>query len=182
MSLILKHIDVELTGSSLDRAIREVRSLESELVRSMNDLMQKLVEEGISVAKIQIASMEAADIGAPLEQSISGYFDPQTRIGYVYSGSPYAIYVEYGTGPIGAANPHPDPKTGNWEYAIGEHIKPGPGGLGWWYEKGSDPISGGGSGEYWWTRGQQSRPFMFNTLQWLEEAAETIASTVWNQM
>lgn len=181
MSKILKHIDVELTKSSLNRAIREIRSFRDELTRSMNDLMQKLVDEGISVARIQIASMDAVDTGA-LEHSIAGYFDPQTRIGYVYSGSMYAIYVEYGTGPIGAESPHPAPETANWEYAIGEHIKPGPGGLGWWYMKGSDDTFSEEGGEYRWTRGQPSRPFMFNTLEWLEEAAETIASTVWNQM
>lgn len=182
MSKILKHIDIELTRSSLTNAIKEVNFFRDQLTQSMNDLMQKLVDEGISVARIQIASMDAVDTGA-LEHSIAGYFDPQTRIGYVYSGNMYAIYVEYGTGPIGAQNPHPAPETASWNYAIGEHIKQGPGGLGWWYEKGSDDIfSGSGTGGYRWTHGQPSRPFMYNTLQWLEEAAETIASTVWNQM
>lgn len=181
MSKILKHIDIELTPSSLNRAIREIRDFQSQLTQSMNDLMSKLVEEGIKVAKMQIVSMDAVDTGA-LEGSISGYFDPQTRIGYVYSGSMYAIYVEYGTGVVGAANPHPALETADgWQYASGEHIKEGPGGLGWWYDKTSDGVMGG-TGGYRWTRGQPSRPFMFNTLQWLEEAAETIASTVWNQM
>lgn len=182
MSLILKHIDVELTRSSLDRAIREVRSLQSELARSMDALMQKLVEEGISVARIQIASMDAVDTGA-LEQSIAGYFDPQTRIGYVYSGSMYAIYVEYGTGPIGAQSPHPAPETGNWAYAIGDKIAPTKDGrMGWVYKKGSGGVYSEDGNGFAWTQGYPSRPFMFNTLQWLEEAAETIASTMWAQM
>lgn len=181
MSVILKHIDIELTKSSLNNAIKEVNRFKAQLTESMNDLVQRLTEEGASVAKIQVASMEAVDTGE-LEGSIYGYYDPQTRIGYVIAGAAHAFYVEYGTGPIGAENPHPDPGTANWEYAIGDHIRPGPGGqMGWWYDKSGDGVFSG-DGSYRWTRGQPSRPFMFNTLQWLEEAAETIASTVWNQM
>lgn len=182
MSKILKHIDIELTRSSLTKAIKEVNLFRDQLTQSMNDLMKKLVEEGISVARIQIASMDAVDTGA-LEHSIAGYFDPQTRIGYVYSGSMYAIYVEYGTGPIGAQNRHPAPETANWAYAIGDSIRPTKDGrLGWVYMKGSDGVFSSDGGNFRWTEGYESRPFMFNTLQWLEEAAETIASTVWNQM
>ena len=177
MSKILKHIDIELTRSSLTHAIKEVQFFRDQLAQSMNDLMQKLVDEGISVARIQIASMDAVDTGA-LEHSIAGYFDPQTRIGYVFSGSPYAIYVEYGTGPIGAQDPHPVPETASWQYDIGEtiheNIQHPEWGRGWWYP--------GDDGKSHWTQGQPSRPFKFNTLEWLEEAAETIASTVWNQM
>lgn len=181
MSKILKHIDIELTRSSLTNAIKEVNFFRDQLTQSMNDLMQKLVDEGISVARIQIASMDAVDTGA-LEHSIAGYFDPQTRIGYVYSGSMYAIYVEYGTGPLGAQNPHPAPETAMWRYSSGEHIQLYGDKFGWVYKKGDEGVFSGEGGGYVWTQGYPSRPFMYNTLQWLEEAAETIASTVWNQM
>lgn len=182
MSKVLKHIDIELTKSSLTRAIKEVNLFRDQLIQSMNALMEKLKDEGISVARIQIASMDAVDTGA-LEHSIEGYFDPQTRIGYVFSGSMYAIYVEYGTGPIGAQSPHPAPETANWAYASGDHIKPTKDGrMGWVYKKGSEGVFSEDGNEFAWTQGYPSRPFMFNTLQWLEEAAETIASTVWDQM
>ena len=177
MSKILKHIDIELTRASLNHAIREVRLLQRQLAETMNDLIQKLAEEGAQVARIQVASMDAVDTGE-LEHSIYGYYDPETRIGYVIAGAPHAFYVEYGTGPIGEENPHPAPETANWQYDIGPTIHELPNhpewGRGWWYP--------GDDGKRHWTQGQPSRPFMLNTLQWLEEAAETIASTVWNQM
>lgn len=177
MSKILKHIEFDLSKQGLDYAIRELRLFQKQLVESMNDLIRRLADEGADVARIQVASMEAVDTGE-LEHSIYGYYDPQTRIGYVIAGAAHAFYVEYGTGQIGEANPHPAPETANWEYNIGPTIGINPNhpewGEGWWYP--------GDDGHPHWTSGQPSRPFMFNTLQWLEEAAETIASTVWNQM
>ena len=180
-SRILKHIDIELTKSSLNNAIKEVQFFQKQLVESMNELIRMLSDQGADVARIQVASMDAVDTGE-LGHSIYGYYDPETRIGYVIAGAPHAFYVEYGTGPIGEENPHPAPETANWQYNIGDTIGPAEilnprhpeYGDGWWYP--------GDDGKPHWTSGQPSRPFMFNTLQWLEEAAETIASTVWNQM
>lgn len=177
MSKILKTIDIELTRESLSNAIREVRFFQEQLVESMNELIRLLTEQGAEIAKVQVASMDAVDTGE-LESSIYGYYDPSTRIGYVIAGAAHAFYVEYGTGPVGEASPHPEPGTAAWQYNIGETIGINPRhpdwGEGWWYP--------GNDGKAHWTSGQPSRPFMFNTLQWLEEAAETIASTVWNQM
>lgn len=177
MSKILKTIDIELTSSSLSRAIREVNLFKRQLAETMNELIRRLTEEGANIARVQVASMDAIDTGE-LEQSIYGYYDPSTRIGYVIAGAAHAFYVEYGTGPMGADNPHPEPGTAAWEYNIGDSIGLNPRhpewGEGWWYP--------GDDGKPHWTSGQPSRPFMFNTLQWLEEAAETIASTVWSQM
>ena len=182
MSKVLKTIDIELTQSSLNKAIREMKRFQEMFVQSMNELVRKLAEEGAHVAKIQVASMDAVDTGQ-LEGSIYGYFDPESRIGYVIAGAAHAFYVEYGTGPVGMANPHPEASAAGWQYMVGEHIKMGPGGFGWWYDKstdGDDVFEG--TRKFHWTHGQPARPFMFNTLQWLEEAAETIAETIWNQM
>ena len=182
MSKVLKTIDFELTPSSINSAIRELKRFQEMFVQSMSELIQRLAEEGAQVARIQVASMDAVDTGQ-LEGSIYGYYDPQSRIGYVIAGAAHAFYVEYGTGSVGMANPHPEASAAGWQYMIGEHIKLGPGGMGWWYDKSTDgDDTFEGDGQYHWTLGQPARPFMFNTLQWLEEAAAAIAETVWSQM
>lgn len=72
--------------------------------------------------------------------------------GYEISvGKDYAMYVEYGTGIVGSEHPHPSPEI-PWAYDINNH-----GDDGWQYI--------GKDGKLHWTKGQPSRPFMYNT--WL---------------
>lgn len=169
-------IEMTLDRQSINNAIRQIRHIQEQITEAMNDLIRRLAEEGVKEAKAQVVAMDAVDTGE-LEGSIYGYFDPESRIGYVIAGAPYAFYVEYGTGPVGEANPHPEAAQAGWQYAIGEHIKQGPGGLGWWYDKSSNGVTGG-EGNYRWTHGQPARPFMYNTMVWLEEAAEKFGRTL----
>ena len=88
-------------------------------------------------------------------------------------GSEYAMYVEYGTGITGAWNPHPSPKTA-WQYDAG-----GNGYKGWWYPtdaRDSNPTKKLTSdGQFVaWTKGQKSRPFMYETYLWSSRSAHPI--------
>lgn len=172
-------IEMTLTRQSIDRAIKEIRECQRQLTEAMAALVQELADQGAQVAKMQVASFDAVDSGE-LEHSIYGYYDPDSRIGYVIAGAAHAFYVEYGTGIIGTLEPHPEAAEAGWQYMVGEHIKVGPGGhIGWWYDKstdGDDVFSG--NGDYHWTRGQPARPFMYNTLVWLEEAAEALGRKI----
>lgn len=161
---VLKSIDVELSTQSINRAIREIRLFRDELKAKCWELVEALTMEGADIAKMQVASMEAVDTGE-LEQSIQGLFMPGEGIGFVIADCPYAIYVEYGTGIVGAASPHPEAE-GNWDYDVKDH-----GEEGWVYRSDKD-------GKYHWTKGYISRPFMLHTLQWLEEAAPKRASQI----
>lgn len=174
-------IEFSLNRRSIDHAIREIEACQQQLRDAMNRFIEDLAHQGAEIAKMQVASFDAVDSGE-LEHSIYGYFDPQSRIGYVIAGAAHAFYVEYGTGPRGMNEPHPEAAEAGWEYMIGKSIKDGPGGLGWWYNKGSDdtfsdPELSGGEGWHW-THGQPSRPYMYNTLIWLEEAAEALGRTI----
>ena len=62
----------------------------------------------------------------------------------------YAIFVEYGTGIIGAENPHPNPKI-TWIYSSGEN-----------------------SNGHAFTKGQKSRPFMYESWLWGTRSAKNI--------
>ena len=80
------------------------------------------------------------------------------REGVVTTGGMDAAVVEYGTGIIGSALPHPEPE--GWQYDINGH-----GVDGWSYRSSKD-------GKVHWTLGYESRPFMYNTLKDLETFAE----------
>lgn len=165
---ILKTINMELSTQSINRAIWEIRQFRTQLRQTCWELVQALAMEGAEIAKMQVASMEAVDTGQ-LEQSIQGLFFPSERIGYVIADCPYAIYVEYGTGIVGESEPHPEAAE-QWAYDVKGH-----GVEGWVYKSDKD-------GKFHWTMGYMSRPFMYNTLRWLEEAAPNRMSEMLDQM
>ena len=164
---ILKAINMELSTKSINNAIQEIRRFKSQLRKTCLELVEAVAMEGAEIAKMQVASMEAVDTGE-LEQSIQGLFFPSERIGYVIADCPYAIYVEYGTGIAGEADPHPLAAE-QWAYDVNQH-----GIEGWVYKSDKD-------GEFHWTIGYFSRPFMYNTMRWLEESAPDIMSKMLDQ-
>lgn len=172
-------ISFSLTKSDINRAIREIRACKAQLTEAMNALIRELAEQGAQIAKMQVASFDAVDTGE-LEGSIYGYFDPESRIGYVIAGAAHAFYVEYGTGVVGANSPHPEAAEAGWEYAIGPTIhQTKDGRIGWFYDASTDgDYVVSGSGQWRFTEGQPSRPFMYNTLVWLEEAAEALGRRI----
>ena len=166
---ILRNIRIDLLDPrSIDAAIAEINQVRDDLRRMCESLVRKLTEEGIEIAKMQIASLDAVDT-TDLLSSIGGVYFPSERLGVVYSDCPYALFVEYGTGPVGEMNQHPEPGKIQWEYNVGSHIGPNmthpEWGDGWLYLNTKD-------GQWHWTAGQPARPYMYNTLKWLEEMAE----------
>ena len=171
-----RSIEMTLDPKSIKQALRELEECKRQLVEALTELTKTLQEQGVQVAKMQVASFDAVDSGE-LEHSIFGHYNEQSRIGYIIAGAPHAFYVEYGTGAVGADAPHPMASEAGWEYMVGPHIKEGPGGLGWGYDKSSDGVFSG-DGDYHWTRGQPARPFMYNTFVWLEEAAQALGRNI----
>ncbi len=165
---VLKSINMELSTQSINNAIREIREFRKQLKDICWELVKVLAMEGVEIAKMQVASLEAVDTGE-LENSIQGLFFPQERVGYVIADCKYAIYVEYGTGIIGQSAPHPEAE-GKWDYDVRGH-----GIEGWVYKSDKD-------GEFHWTVGYISRPFMYNTMRWLEEAAPDRMAALLAQM
>lgn len=167
-----KTINMELSTESIDRAIQEIQKIRQKLTDCCNDLVRALTETGVTVAKMNVMSMNAVYTGA-LEESIDGVFFPEERLGVVFADVPYALYVEYGTGIVGEMTPNDNPE-GNveWEYDIHEHRESG-----WWYFSNAD-----GFGRFRWTKGMPARPYMYNTLRWLQENAPRIAGSMFSNM
>jgi len=183
MSRILKTIEMDLSAESIGKAVNELEKFREQLQKAMQDLCERLMEEGVSMAKLEIKALDAVDTGALMASIGHGIFNTETRTGIVYAGGYYAFYVEYGTGIVGTRNPHPGLSGGEMRnpvvlggnlnmytgYDSQEH-----GGNGWWYMEG---------GQFHWTKGMPSRPFMYNTFRYLENLAERIgAETVANRI
>ena len=151
--IILKHIEMTLDPSSIEKAIRQIEEFESKLKPAMINLINSLTQQGAIIAKANLVMFEqpAFDTGELQDSIESVPYDGSA--GYVRTTCPYAIYVEYGTGPRGAISPHP---AGDGEY------RP----TGWTYY--NDRI-----GRVLFTYGMGSRPFMYNAFRSIEQEAES---------
>ena len=161
-----KKIIFGLSTKEINRAIRELEQYKKELNQKISLLIEALTDRGVEIAKAQIRELGAVYTGE-LEESVTGYFNPTVQVGVIRAGAPYAIYVEFGTGVVGAGSPHPAP-TG-WRYDVNNH-----GEKGWWYFNERDQ-------KWHWTKGIESRPFMYNTVQILERESIRIAKEIFRR-
>ena len=162
----MRKISFGLSTKEINRAIREVEKYKAELNTKVSMLIEALTDYGVEIAKVQVRQLGAWYTGE-LESSISGYFSPSTGVGIIKAGAPYAVYVEFGTGVVGAGSPHPAPA--GWRYDVNAH-----GESGWWYYNDRD-------GKMHWTKGMPSRPFMYNTARELEQECVKIAKEVFSR-
>lgn len=169
---ILKEIEFELTPASIQKAIDTVKKLQKDLGRALSELSRVLMDKGVEVAQIEISSMGAVDTGTLFEH-IYGFYNESTHTGAIFTDAPYAIYVEYGTGIVGAGSPHPQPGKAGWNYDKNNHGEEGwwyPSPTGWYIPKGG--LNNEDKLPLAWTKGMPSRPFMYNTMRELEVFAK----------
>ena len=159
-------IRFKLDTKDIDRAIMELNQFKVEFLEKCNRLMETLTERGAEIARIEVAQLGAWYTGE-LMNSIEGYYSPTYNVGIIKAGAYYAAYVEFGTGVVGAGAPHPNPQ--GWQYDVNNH-----GESGWIYH---DDYSG----EFRWTKGFKSRPFMYNTARQLERECRKIAEGVFGK-
>ena len=159
-------IKFRLNETEIDYAIRKVKAYKTTFLYKCERLVRALTAEGVEIASVQVAQLDAIDTGKLLG-SIGGYFDLKSGVGIIKADTPYAIYVEFGTGVVGSQSPHPNPS--GYVYDMNNH-----GDKGWFYYD-------DGSGEFRWTKGFKSRPFMYNTARELEKECLKIAVEVFGK-
>lgn len=158
-----KKISFTLSEPSIRQAIIEVETYERELKQKLAELGRRLMEEGVEVAKMKVAAMDAVFTGQ-LMDSIRGYYSPSQHVAIIRAGIWYAAFVEYGTGVEGERSPHPEPE--GWAYDVNGH-----GDEGWVYLNDNDS-------KFHRTTGEPARPFMYETARHLEEVCADIAREV----
>lgn len=105
--------------------------------------------------------------------SIIGYLDEAEGVGIISAGG-YCKYIEFGTGVKGRDSSHPSEEYKaimQWAYNSGATIFTTKDGREGWYYPADD-------GTWRFTEGMPSRPFMYETAQYLRKEATKIASEV----
>jgi hypothetical protein len=174
-----------------DLSVKGIENLQKELLNYKNNILQRkvdllvktLADKGVAMAKANVKDFDAI-FTADLYDSIHTEFESSgkgTAIFYIVADSEHAIYVELGTGQMGAENPYPGklPVT----YMQGKSIQQAKEDI---YVRGDLYIQ---EGDYFWiyigedgkthiTKGMPSRPFMYETSLDLYRIVEKTAKEV----
>lgn len=154
-----------LDPDSIDAAIEEIEEYERTVDAKSKELVEQLKDLGIEKAKelIPVYSGEAKD-------SIIGYVDADTGKGAIVAGG-YCKYIEFGTGVNGEGKKHPSPEyiaLMGWAYNKGATIFTTKDGKQGWYYPTDD-------GSWRFTQGMPSRPFLYETAQYLRREVTRMA-------
>ena len=146
-----------LSPSGFRALAKEIRKYKNGLQEKCEEFAYRLAEEGVAIAQLKISDKDAIYTGEllasmNLEQGDIIYNGASFSI---YTDCPWAKFVEFGTGVVGEDSPHPDTSIANWKYDVNGH-----GNAGWHYFC---------NGKWHWTKGMPSRPFMYETAQYLRD-------------
>ena len=160
---------------SLGKGIRKLRAYQKRVQKKTSLLVQRLTDYGAEVARIKIVNMGAYYSGELLS-GVSGYYSPTLNAGFVKVTSDHVAFVEFGTGVVGQNSSH---KNGEylskaaWNYASGAKIFTTQNGrVGWIY-----PTD---DGDFRFTEGMPSRPFMYETALELQRNLNRITREVFS--
>lgn len=161
-----------LSQSSIQNAIKQLRAYQDSLTYKCQMVAQKLAEKGVEIARVQIADLDAV-FTSELLSSIHSEYEESTKGGGIWAvvaGSSHAAFVEMGSGIIGKQSPYPGklPDGVTWNYASGKTIRQlADGRYGWFYPD--------DDGNWYFTEGLPSRPFMYYTsLQLMKLVEKTV--------
>lgn len=183
-----KAININLFDQkSIQAAVKALRNYENSLEYKCRLLAETLAEKGVEIARVQIADLDAI-FNQELLRSIHAEYVGSVKGGGVWAvvaGTDHALFVEFGTGQMGAENPYPYdlPEGVTWKYNSGKTIR-----------QALQDIEVHGNtyvkaGEYYWsyigddgklhiTKGMPSRPFMYLTAIELRDIVSQTAKVV----
>ena len=151
---------MNITG--VEDTLKAVQKYQSSINTKVDSLINELVKQGVQIAKFRVQAMPWSvfrnkrtnwyEPTGGLMNSITGVYDPGSRSGLIFADSPYAFYVEYGTGVYSQSS--------------------GRGAEGWYYYA---------DGERHWTRGEQARPFMYEAYMELKDLVPSVAKAVFHK-
>nr|DAQ68505.1 MAG TPA: tail component protein [Caudoviricetes sp.] len=150
-------LKADLSVGGIKKLAEEVGNIQRSLPEMCDEFCRALAERGVAIAKEEISSMGAVETGSLLS-SITMKRGDAVNIGskwIIYTDCYYAEYVEFGTGSVGARNPHPSGE-GMYLQDLSNKVMTKNGDYGWYF-------SGG------FTTGMPSRPFMWNTRETLRQ-------------
>ena len=162
-----KVIKVKLDQKSIESAITELQMYKEEVERRVTMLVKRLTERGANIARAKVVEMGAYYTGELLNSIDSYLFSfGGSPVGFIRVNAEYGMFVEFGTGIVGEnSEHHPATEAFGWQYDVNDH-----GEVGWLF-----PAE---DGTYRRTRGQESRPFMYETALQLRDEFPAIVKEV----
>lgn len=170
-----KRLKADLSISGIRQLQKDIEKYQNSIEYKAKLLAENLVDMGVEIARVKISSLDAIFTGE-LIQSVHTEYKSSIRGGAIFcvvADSDHAVFVEFGTGVVGQKNPYPYPlpKGVSWEYASGKTIRQlSDGRYGWFYK--------GDNGQWYFTEGMESRPFMYETSLELEKKVVSVAKRV----
>jgi hypothetical protein len=152
---------IKVSLSGLNQFKRDLQKYKTNVLERKAELLaRRLAEKGVEIAKSNITTLDAIFTGELLSsmRAENGGGAKGTAIFYVVADSRHAAYVEFGTGQLGLEGgyPYPFPEGVDWQYNTGKTIfEISPGQYGWFYQD--------ANGNWYFTQGMPSRPFMYET-------------------
>lgn len=164
-----KTLKADLSISSIRNLQKQLQDYQKDLTKKCEEFVRRLAEKGVEIAKMKIADYDAIYTGELLASinSEQGAVIQNGATWIVYTNCPWAKFVEFGTGIVGEHSPHPNTSIVGWKYDANEH-----GEKGWFYFR---------DGEWHWTKGMPSRPFMHETAMDLRKEIVKTAKDVFGK-
>lgn len=156
-----------------------VKQLEVYKDRLLNDKLQRFIDNlasrGIEIAKANVEKLDAVFTGELLDSfGVDKAVSSGSRlVFFIVTDSDHAAFVEFGTGQIGLEAPYPYPLPPGviWKPNTGKTIfQLSDGTYGWFYP--------GKDGNWYFTMGMESRPFLYEAGLELMSEVEEIAKAV----
>ena len=154
-----------LDPDSIQDAIDRLEAKKKEIDKKAESLVRLLTQLGLEKAR----DIVPIDTGVA-QASIIGYIDEADGVGIIRAGG-YCKYIEFGTGVKGANSKHPSSEymeIMGWAYNVGATIFTTKDGRDGWFYPTDD-------GTWKFTQGMPSRPFMYETAQYLKKEAKRLA-------
>lgn len=163
------YVDV-LDESSVVSAIKRTGKLNKAIDNALDNALDEMAD------RIKVRLLKELSSFGLGDSSLVGTISISKVNGglFISVGSDHAMFVEFGTGIVGAGSPHPDTSFEDvyWDYDINGH-----GEKGWWYPTTAsdpNPVKKFDAKKNQWfgfTRGMESRPFMYNTWRYTRNIA-----------
>lgn len=170
-----KRLKADLSISGIRQLQKDIEKYQNSIEYKAKLLAENLADMGVEIARVKISSLDAIFTGE-LIQSVHTEYKSSIRGGAIFcvvADSDHAVFVEFGTGVVGQKSPYPYPLPDGmtWEYASGKTIRQlADGRYGWFYK--------GDNGQWYFTEGMESRPFMYETSLELEKKVVSVAKRV----
>jgi hypothetical protein len=151
----------EFSQKGIEKLKQDLRNYQNNILQQKVELLARiLAEKGVEIAKINVKRLDAIFTGELINSIHSQYGGGGNgnAIFYVVADSHHAAFVEFGTGQLGMEGgyPYPFPPGVDWQYNTGKTIfEISPGEYGWFYQD--------ENGNWYFTQGMPSRPFMYET-------------------